>query len=671
MTPFLLFSMLLLVQGPTDSFSVADVLSAPVPGQLHVATKTDRIAWVANERGVRNVYIAEAPSYAPHRLTAYAEDDGRSIDIAGFSHNDAFVVIVTGRQVNATADPGGGVTEEILAFPIGGGEPIALGEGTAVAISPTSLEIAVRREKGLAIESIAIDAEPTHIALRGFPSGISFSPNGRLIAMSLRRASNGLGYAFIAIYDRDREKVTYIDPATTIDRDPVFSPDGSKLAFYRLLRQERIFNLAARTFPWPDPYEIRVHDLETGETATAWRAPDHDTLAFAGFDWMDDETLAFISERTGWRNLFSVPAAGGEPISLAEGDFIVEEIVADHARKRLLITTNEGDPNRRHVWSVDKRGKRERLTGTTGIQWSPRPLASGGLAHLGSDARQPATVYVREENDSRRLVAPPDTFPLDALVVPKGVVFEASDGLEVHGQLFLPPKRFSGERPAVMFFHGGPVRQMLLGWHYRGYYHNCYAFNQYLAARGFVVLAVNYRLGVGYGRAFRDVPDGGPRGASEYRDLLAGAAFLRDHDRVDADRIGLWGGSYGGMLTALGLARNSDLFAAGLDLHGVHDWNQWQAWARDVPDDDHRTVWKSSPIADLSSWRSPVMLVHGDDDRNVPFSETIWLAEALRKQGTPFELVVIPDDVHGFLLYRNWKRVFEAGGDFLIRELAP
>jgi dipeptidyl aminopeptidase/acylaminoacyl peptidase len=221
----------------------------------------------------------------------------------------------------------------------------------------------------------------------------------------------------------------------------------------------------------------------------------------------------------------------------------------------------------------------------------------------------------------------------------------------------------------MLFFHGGPIRQMLLGFHYRGYYHRSYAMNQYLASRGYVVLSVNYRLGIGYGRAFREVPDGGPHGGSEYRDLLAAAKLLRGHDRVDPERIGLWGGSYGGLMTALGLARNSDLFAAGVDLHGEHDWNQWQAWSADEANDHDRTAWRSSPIADLDAWRSPVLLIHGDDDRNVPFSETKWLVERLDALGVEYELLVFPDDVHGFLLHRNWVRAFEAAADFLDRML--
>ena len=152
------------------------------------------------------------------------------------------------------------------------------------------------------------------------------------------------------------------------------------------------------------------------------------------------------------------------------------------------------------------------------------------------------------------------------------MVFKSEDGLEdsrpaVHAK---GPK--AGRGPALIFTHGGPIRQMLLGFHYMEYYHNAYAMNQYLASKGYTVLSVNYRLGIMYGRDFREPPKSVWRGASEYQDVVAGAKFLQTLDNVDPQRIGLWGGSYGGFLTAMGLARNSDIFKAGVDFHGVHDW---------------------------------------------------------------------------------------------------
>ena len=228
-----------------------------------------------------------------------------------------------------------------------------------------------------------------------------------------------------------------------------------------------------------------------------------------------------------------------------------------------------------------------------------------------------------------------------------------------------------GEKhPAMIFFHGGSRRQMLLGWHYMDYYHNAYGMNQYLASLGYVVLAVNYRSGIGYGLNFREAINYGATGASEFNDVLGAGLYLRTRQDVDPKRIGLWGGSYGGYLTALGLARASDLFAAGVDFHGVHDWIAPSA-ARDRTADEKavRTAFESSPMASVSTWRSPVLLIHGDDDRNVPFHQTVMLVEALRKQNVQFEELIFPDEIHGFLTEKRWLEAYHAAADFLSKHL--
>jgi dipeptidyl aminopeptidase/acylaminoacyl peptidase len=215
---------------------------------------------------------------------------------------------------------------------------------------------------------------------------------------------------------------------------------------------------------------------------------------------------------------------------------------------------------------------------------------------------------------------------------------------------------------------------MLLGFHYSDYYARAYAMNQYLASRGTAALAVNFRTGIGYGRDFRRAPEQGPRGAAEYRDVVAAGRYLRRLPEVDPERIGLWGGSYGGYLTALGLARDSDLFAAGVDLHGVHDWTlrarellPGGAWG--ITDDMMETAYHSSPVSDLTTWSSPILLVHGDDDRNVLFAQTTDLVQRLRDRGIRHEILVLPDEVHGFLRHESWLRVFRAAAAFFEREL--
>jgi dipeptidyl aminopeptidase/acylaminoacyl peptidase len=269
----------------------------------------------------------------------------------------------------------------------------------------------------------------------------------------------------------------------------------------------------------------------------------------------------------------------------------------------------------------------------------------------------------------------PAAFPEAALVDPQPVLVPAADGMTIHTQLFLPRGLKPGERrPAVVFFHGGSRRQMLLGWHYFYYYRNAYALNQYLASRGYVVLSVNYRSGIAYGMEFREALHYGAQGASEFNDVLGAGLYLRGRPDVDPKRIGLWGGSYGGFLTALGLARASDLFAAGVDLHGVHDWNiEIQNWVPSYDPikqaDAAKLAYESSPIAYVKDWRSPVLLIHGDDDRNVQFSQTVQLTAALRPQGVEVEQLIFPDDIHDFLTHAHWVAAYEAAADFFRRRL--
>jgi dipeptidyl aminopeptidase/acylaminoacyl peptidase len=246
--------------------------------------------------------------------------------------------------------------------------------------------------------------------------------------------------------------------------------------------------------------------------------------------------------------------------------------------------------------------------------------------------------------------------------VTQNVTLAAEDGIEFNNQLFLPADLREGERrPALIFIHGGSRRQMLLGYHHRHFYHMAYAMNQYWASQGYIVMSVNYRSGIGYGAEFRNAEGRGARGNTEYRDILAAGKYLQSRDDVDPDRVGLWGLSYGGILTAQGLARNSDVFTAGVDIAGVHLWGD--------SIDPESVSYQSSAISEIEKWTSPVLLIHGDDDRNVAFSQTVGLVQLLRAHDVPYELMVFPDDVHDSLLFRRWIEAFEASDDFLNRKL--
>jgi len=477
------------------------------------------------------------------------------------------------------------------------------------------------------------------------------------------------------------DQVRYLDPSVANDGSPVWSPDGRSIAFLRVPNERVVHMFAPRREGLP--FSIRVADVETGAGREVWKATEGVGSAFSGVDatsqlfWGAGDRIVFPWEGDGWKHLYSVPVSGGSATPLTPGAFEVQFVALAPDGRSVIYDSNQDDIDRKHVWRVGVDGGRpELLTPGQGLEWGGVVTADGTVAFHAASASEPAHTVVMTDGGRRR-VSPelPATFPIDRMVEPEQVVFRASDGMAIHGQLFLPPGAGPGDRhPALLFFHGGSRRQMLLGFHHRGYYHGAYAMNQLLANAGYVVLSVNYRSGIGYGMEFREALDYGATGASEFNDVMGAGLYLQGREDVDPDRIGLWGGSYGGYLTAMGLARASDLFKAGVDLHGVHDWNVvMNGFRPEYEPEDYpefsRLAFESSPMAFLDGWRSPVLIIHGDDDRNVPFSESVDLAESLAKRGVEYEQLVFPDEVHGFLLHRNWLAAFDATLSFFDRKL--
>jgi dipeptidyl aminopeptidase/acylaminoacyl peptidase len=390
--------------------------------------------------------------------------------------------------------------------------------------------------------------------------------------------------------------------------------------------------------------------------------------------WSRDNRIAFDWEKDGWRHLYSVGANGGSPRLLTPGHFEVETVTRSFDGTHLVFTSNQGDIDRRHVWSVSfASGAPVQLTHGTHDQWRPVATAQG-FAYLDAGYALPPRVYTQNANEARLLAggpAVPAEFPATLMVEPQLVTFKAPDGLTIHAQLFVP-KDGARKHCGLIFDHGGSMRQMLPGFHYMETYTNLYESNQYYANHGCDVLSINYRSGVMYGYAFRRAKHYGWKGASEYQDVLAGAKFLQHRSDVDPNRIGIYGLSYGGYLTALALARNSDIFKAGVDMAGVHNW----ATLRDV-DYRHKVgtprereiAFESSPVADVDRWRSPVFMSQGDDDRNVAFSQGVDLATRLRARGVQVVELVFPNEVHENLTYAHMLELYDRSSAWLLRNL--
>lgn len=677
-------------------FTLEQVMSFAFPDGLTAASHVDRIAWSFDIEGVRNVWIADAPDFSARQVTHYSEDDGQSIASIRLTPDGKTVVYARGSETNSVgevADPTSDVQkpeQQVWAVDVSSGQPRLLGTMNCgeedcedIQLSPDGQFAVWPARDALWIAPVS-GAVPAHqlCYVRGDNSDPQWSPDGREIAFSSDRGDHSL----IAIYDFGKNSIRYLQPSVDRDDLPRWSPDGTKIAYVKTNGPERGLPLIPQR---PQPWSIWVGEPSIGAARQIWRSGDtmDDSITRLtesdSFHFAADNRITFSSEKDGRNHLYSISADGGDATILTPGsDFDVKDVTLSFDGKTLIYDSNQNDVDRRHIWRVSvSGGSPQELTKGETIEWAPTVTQDGRyFLCLGSSGTSPAMPY-RITSGGREMIAReelPADFPSSQLVTPKQVIFKSGDGLEIHGQLFVPRGR-TGPGPALVYMHGGPIRQMMLGFHPMDYYHYGYAENQYLVSQGFVVLSVNYRTGIMYGRAFREPANAGWRGASEYQDIVAGAKYLQGLPIVDPNKIGLWGGSYGGFLTAMGLARNSDIFKAGVDMHGVHDWSAFLSrWSRyeggstqGAPDLGAaiKLAFSSSPDASIDTWKSPVLLIQGDDDRNVPFDQMVDLVQRLRADHVPFEQIVFPDEIHGFLMWKTWMKAYTATANFFERVL--
>jgi dipeptidyl aminopeptidase/acylaminoacyl peptidase len=648
---------------PAAVEDIAKNLSLPVAGGLVGAKDKARFAWVENEAGVRNIWIADKGAPA-RQLTALTQDDGLEIYDLEFSRDGSALAYVRGgdaefpdmEDLPNPASFASWPRQQLFVSALDGSDPALVGEGHSPAFSPDGKALAFTYRGAIYLWRRGGDAH--RIAkVAGEVGNLIWSPDGTSLLFGEDRDS----HAFVGLFRIGDSAVRYFQPELGYAIEPCFSPDGKQIAYIFFVEPP------ASAAPDSGPYwSLRVADVASGVTRTIWSAPQGQGGRYVGtrgrnLFWAADDRIVFPWEASGFIHAYAIGANGGTPRDLTPGAMELDTYTLSPDRRALIYTTDmTTETDRHHLWRVGVTGGAPlQLTRGGGIESYP-VFAADTLAVTATDVSHPAFPAIV----GKTLAAIGPAPSASGFIAPEPVTFKAEDGVTVHAQLFRA--KGPGKHAALIFVHGGPRRQMLLGFHPSGYYSNAYILNQHFAAEGYDVLSVNYRSGTGYGRAFRDAPGIARDGAAEYRDIHAAGRWLAAQPFADPARIGIWGGSWGGYLTALALGRNSDLFAAGVDFHGVH------AMVRGIennisPDAQvagHKLQWTSSPMGSIDKWRSPVLLIHGDDDKNVDFGQSILLARELTARRIPYRDLVFPNERHGFLRYADWLTAYRAADDF-------
>jgi dipeptidyl-peptidase 4 len=423
--------------------------------------------------------------------------------------------------------------------------------------------------------------------------------------------------------------------------------------------------------------EARILDTEREETYLPLGR------AYARFAGSPD-SVVFASERDGWNHLYRLDVKRNALRQLTSGPFEVRDVLAG-PDAHLYFTSTEIGPAEPQVFRVPATGgARERLTHGRGVRVSPQVEPAGRrFLYLESGPSGPPDVWVAMVGGGSAPVRVSQSGLPDAVSgawqVPELVTYRGHDGLEVKAQLFVP-RDLDRERryPAIVHthqaasyqdvFHGPGPQKDNIAW---------YAWHQRLAHSGYVVLNVDYRGSIGYGRDYR-VANYRDLGGGDRLDAVSGVEYLRSLDFVDLERIGIYGMSYGGHLTLSALARSPGVFRAGINIAGVTDMRMvYETAGRaavlsrlSTPELEPEAYRRSSAIDAIDNLQAPVMILHGTDDPNVSILQSLRLVDALLERGRQFEFEVYPGELHFFTRARTWRDAFQKMERFFARHLS-
>ncbi|HSJ09211.1 MAG TPA: prolyl oligopeptidase family serine peptidase [Longimicrobiales bacterium] len=412
---------------------------------------------------------------------------------------------------------------------------------------------------------------------------------------------------------------------------------------------------------------LLAHDRD--EAWVAGPCPFWSSTSCAG--WLPDGSRAwFVSERDGYAHLYTIGADGTGIRQLTSGQWEVQGVSLSPQKDRWYIQSNEGTPHEVHFHHMTFDGARTRITTMPGRQDATPSPDGSQLAFVHSAANQPPELYIaanRAGAQARRITTSPTAeWSAHRWIAPEIIRVTARDGVEVPARIYRPQD--VGAQPngaAVIFVHGAGYLQNVHNW-WSTYYRE-YMFHHLLASRGYVVLDMDYRGSAGYGRDWRTAIYR-HMGGKDLTDHVDGSRYLQRTYGIDPEKVGIYGGSYGGFITLMALFTEASDFGAGAALRSVTDWAHYNhgytGRILNLPHGDTLAYRRSSPIYFAEGLEDPLLIAHGMVDTNVHFSDVVRLTQRLIELGkTDWEMAVYPVEDHGFVEPSSWtdeyRRILE------------
>jgi dipeptidyl aminopeptidase/acylaminoacyl peptidase len=384
------------------------------------------------------------------------------------------------------------------------------------------------------------------------------------------------------------------------------------------------------------------------------------------FGWLPDQKqIWFLSERDGWMHLYVIDPGGNAPArQLTEGKWEIHSVALSADSRKFYFNSNEVHPGERHIYSMPiEGGPRTKLTSMTGGNAGEVSPDDRTIGFIYSYMNKPHEVYVmrNEAGTAARqvTVTPTEEWRSFKWIEPQLITYRARDGVDVHARLFTPEMmgaRRDAAAPAVVFVHGAGYAQN--AHKYWASYYREYMFHNLLASRGYVVLDPDYRASAGYGRDWRTAIYR-RMGGKDLEDVLDGAKYLVDRQKVNPKHIGIYGGSYGGFITLMAMFKSPETFAAGAALRPVTDWSHYNhGYTSNILNEPHidpEAYRMSSPIYFAEGLKGALLILHGMVDTNVLFQDSVRLVQRLIElRKTNWSIAPYPVENHAFEAETSW-----------------